>query len=536
LDTATAGFGASGGQQLTEETTGVFKSTLTVDGATGSNPIVVVATTDGWSTRTVDDETITLDTTGPSVLTATAIGNRKVLVNFNETLYTASSSVTAANFGISPTTGVTSISTAAAQPSKTAVLLTFTGTASTGITYTVTANSSVKDETTINGVGAANYATFTTPGADTLAPTVESTVVAIGDTKVTVYLTDDSGKAAVDIQSDIGSSPTRITSVTKDGVTVNGVITNDTTNVACIFTPSTPFAAGTYFVNLTVADLAGNTGLRSTTFTVHGDVSCAANPTTITIVGGTSTITASLGLAPYTAAITSDTTGGATITTGSSPWTLTPGATAGSVTVTISDSQTPARTCDVTVAYTPCVLTVAATKSAANAEKISIGATGGVLPYVYELMTATATGAAIDPLSGDYLAPAAGASAETETIMATDANGCSGTTTVKISTDAVVVTTTGSGTASVTISGGTGATFAIHDGVGAVTAGGVFTSSTEDGVGVVRVTKGTETADVIIKVASGICTVESPVMVQDVNMDGAVNINDLTPVIDKILE
>jgi hypothetical protein len=119
--------------------------------------------------------------------------------------------------------------------------------------------------------------------------------------------------------------------------------------------------------------------------------------------------------------------------------------------------------------------------------------------------------------------------------MATDANGCSGTTTVKISTDAVAVTTTGSGTASVTISGGTGATFAIDDGVGAVTAGGVYTS-TEDGVGVVKVTVGTEWAKVIIKVEGGICTVESPVMVQDVNMDGAVNINDLTPVIDKILE
>jgi len=535
LDTATAGFGTSGGQQLTEETTGVFKSTLTVDGATGSNPIVVVATTDGWSNRTVDDETITLDTTGPSVLTATAIGNRKVLVNFNETLYTASSSVTAANFGISPTTGVTSISTAAAQPSKTAVLLTFTGTASTGITYTVTANSSVKDETTINGVGAANYATFTTPGADTTAPTILSTVVATGDTSVTVSVTDDSGSAAVDISSSIGSSATKITSVTKGGNVVSGTITNNVTNVACIFTPTSAFTAGDYVVNLTVADLAGNTGLRTATFTIYGDVSCSANPATITIVGGTSTITATGGKAPYTAAITSDTTGGATITTGSSPWTLTPGATAGSVTVRITDSQTPARTCDVTVAYAPCVLTVAATKSAANAEKISVSASGGTAPYVYHFMTATPTGAAIDPLSGDYLAPEAGASAETETIMATDANGCSGTTTVKISTDAVEVTTTGSGTASVTISGGTGATFAIDDGVGAVTAGGVYTS-TEDGVGVVKVTVGTEWAKVIIKVEGGICTVESPVMVQDVNMDGSVNINDLTPVIDKILE
>jgi len=315
---------------------------------------------------------------------------------------------------------------------------------------------------------------------------------------------------------------------------VSGTITNDVTNVACIFTPASgTFASGTYVVNISATDLAGNQALLSTGFTVSGDVTCSANPTTVTLIGGTSTITASGGLAPYTAAITSDSTGGATLS-GSSPWTLTVGSTAGSVTVRITDSQTPGRTCDVTVTYTPCILTVAATNSAANAEKISVGATGGVLPYVYELTTATATGAAIDPLSGDYLAPAAGATDETETIMATDANGCSGTTTVKISSNAVALTITGSGTATVTISGGTGAIFAIQDGVGAVTAGGVYTSSS-DGVGIVRVTN-TETADVIIKVEGGICTVQSPVMVQDVNMDGAVNVNDLTPVVDKILE
>jgi len=521
---------------LTETSSGVYKTTSTfptVSSADSSGTLAVIATTDSWATRTVATDSITLDNTAPSVTSCVAVGNTKVLVNFNETLDTTTANI-AGNFSISPSTGVVGISTAAAQPSKTSVLLGFTGTAVVGTTYTVTATSSVKDETTINGVGAANYATFVGIPADTTAPTISSTVVATGDTSVTVYITDDSGSAAVSISSIIASSNTKITSVTKGGNVVSGTITNNVTNVACIFTPTTAFTGGDYVVNLTVADLAGNTGLRTTAFTIYGDVTAVANPTTITIVGGTSTITATGGKAPYTATIASDTTGGATLS-GSSPWTLTPGTTAGSVTVTVSDSQIPARTYDVTVAYTPCVLTVAATKSAANAEKISVGATGGVLPYVYELTTATATGAAIDPLSGDYLAPAAGASAEIETIMATDANGCSGTTTVKISTDAVAVTTTGSGTASVTISGGTGATFAIHDGVGAVTAGGVYTS-TEDGVGIVRVTKGTETAKVVISVEDGICTVESPVAVQDVNMDGAVNVNDLTPVIDKILE
>ena len=325
--------------------------------------------------------------------------------------------------------------------------------------------------------------------------------------------------------------------MTKDLNTVSGTITNDTANVACIFTPDSPFVPGTYVINLEVADLAGNNALRNVSFTVLGPPTCTADPSPITILGGTSTITASGGLPPYTAAITDDTTGGATLT-GSGPWTLTPGATQGSVTVTVSDSQTPARTCDVTVAYAPCELTLSTTKSAVNGEKISVGATGGVLPYVYELTTATVTGAAIDPVSGDYLAPSVSGSTvavETETIKATDANGCSGTTTVAISTDAVEITEiTGSGTDTVTITGPEGATCAIDDGVGTVT-NCVYTS-TEDGVGVVKVTNGTEWAKVIIKVEGGICTVESPVMVQDVNMDGAVNINDLTPVIDKILE
>jgi len=225
------------------------------------------------------------------------------------------------------------------------------------------------------------------------------------------------------------------------------------------------------------------------------------------------------------AAITADTTGGATLT-GTGPWTLTmSGSTAGSVTVRITDSQTPGRTCDVTVGYTPCVLTVAATKSAANNEKISIAATGGTLPYVYELTTATATGAAIDPLSGDYLAPKAGATEEIESIMATDTEGCIGTTTVKISTDAVAVTTTDSGTVSVTINGPEGATYA-NTGVGSL-ADNVFSAGAVNGVGVVNVTATSgEWAKVVILVKDGISTVKNPVPVEDVNMDGSIDCHD----------
>jgi hypothetical protein len=186
------------------------------------------------------------------------------------------------------------------------------------------------------------------------------------------------------------------------------------------------------------------------------------------------------------------------------------------------------------ISDTPCELTVSTTKSAVNGEKISISASGGTSPYVYKLITATLTGAAIDPISGDYLAPVARAEAETEIIQVIDANGCVGTSTVKISPAAVAVTTTGSGTASVTINGPADATYAIDSGVGSLI-GNVYTS-TGDGIGVIKVAKDNEWAKVIIKIENGICMVVDTVPVQDVNMDGAVDINDLTPVIDKILE
>jgi hypothetical protein len=198
------------------------------------------------------------------------------------------------------------------------------------------------------------------------------------------------------------------------------------------------------------------------------------------------------------------------------------------------------RTATVTITVSEqCVLTVSPTKSAANREKISITASGGTPPYVYEISAGTdpLTGicGAIDPLSGDYLAPSIASCTGTDTIKATDTTGCSGTAEVKVSADAVSVTTSGSGTASVTITGPTGATYAVDSGVGSVTASGVYTS-TSDGVGVVKVTATSgEWAKVIIKVTSGICTVEDPIAVTDVNMSGTTTTSDLTPVIDKIL-
>jgi hypothetical protein len=379
--------------------------------------------------------------------------------------------------------------------------------------------------------------------------------------------------------------------VLKNGVSQSGVITNDTASVASIFTPDSPFTTGTYNINIAVADLAGNTGLRSTSFTVYEPLACAVNPSTITMLGDTATISASGGKSPYTETITSDTTGGATIT-GSGPWTLIPGPTAGSITVRISDSQTPARTCDVTVTYTPCILTVAASKSAVNGEKISVAASGGTPPYVFELTTIAPTGAAIDPLSGDYLAPSVsgGTAAGTamsgtleppersstiyiETIRATDVNRCIGTTTVKISASALSVTTevladkvyfsvsigTGSSGSGgiiirpsaegedvvlsihnadmVSTTGMEGVTAELLNSCGSVDSSGVYTAPSEKTcVASVKLSKGGEWAKVFIEVKNGIPEVIEGIEVQDVNMDTIVDVNDITPVLDWILK
>ncbi|MCX5886496.1 MAG: hypothetical protein NT096_11420, partial [Proteobacteria bacterium] len=124
----------SGTPTMTEVSSGVYSGTVTVN-TTSNGTANVIASTDSFASRVVSTDTITIDNTGPSVSSVTAIGCRNVLVNFNETLRTGSGTggayTPAANyFGISPTTGVTSISTAVPRPGNTSVLLTFTGSAS----------------------------------------------------------------------------------------------------------------------------------------------------------------------------------------------------------------------------------------------------------------------------------------------------------------------------------------------------------------------------------------------------------------------
>ena len=530
---------------FTEYGIGQYRGTITAGTiASGTTSVKAQGTMD-LVQYTESSESLTVDNTAPTVTSAQGAGTTAILVTFSEQMNNNVALTATASYSIiGSLSGTRAPSTTGIFRSPNQVVLQTTGTPTiAGETVIVDVAATDVRDLTFNSVSfgsdlnLVDRAQYTSSAADTVAPTISGVTVGADNKTVTATMTDVAGSAAVDISNDMTTTKTKVTQVLKGVVPQDGVITNNASAVQCIFTANTALENGSdYTVVVQATDLAGNLATRTSAFTVCGDPVATADPLTVA-PGGTSTVSATGAQGPLTAAIATDTSGGATIS-GSGPWTVTAGP--GSATeetqivVTVTDGCS-SRTDDVTITVSKiCVLTVSATKSAVNGEKISVSASGGVLPYVYELTTATATGAAIDPVSGDYLAPAAGATAETETIKATDANGCSGTATVKISTDAITVTTTGSGTASVTISGGTGATFAILDGVGSVT-GGVYTSAA-DGVGVVQVTKGTETAKVIIKVASGICTVESPVAVQDVNMDGAVDVNDLTPVIDKILE
>jgi hypothetical protein len=196
------------------------------------------------------------------------------------------------------------------------------------------------------------------------------------------------------------------------------------------------------------------------------------------------------------------------------------------------------RTATVTITVSEqCVLTVSPTKSAANKEEISITASGGKGPYVYEISAPAEPCGSIDPLSGDYMAPSAESCTGTDTIMATDISGCTGTTQVKISSDAVSVKTSSDGSASITITEPTDASVTQEFGAGTL-AGNVYTAASgESDVAILKVTDPTsgEWARVIIRVENGTCKVKEPIAVTDVDMNGVTTTRDLTPIIDWIL-
>jgi len=340
-----------------------------------------------------------------------------------------------------------------------------------------------------------------------------------------------------------------------------------------------------------VYDLAGNFAVRTQAFSVCGMPSAMANPETVK-PKETSQVSVSGSLGPYTAEITSDTSGGASIS-GSSPgpWTVTAGPGSPSeetqIVVTVTDSCS-GQTSVVTITVNKqCILTVSASKSAANGEKISVRATGGTPPYVFELTTFTPASAPylakgssmtietptslgkIDPLSGDYLAPSAGSpgSATIATIQAEDVNGCTGATTVKISPMALAVTTevvadkvyfsVSTGTAgssqiaprsealftddsirigdAISTTGMEGVTAEVLNDCGSVDGSGVYTAPPEKNcIADVKLTKGEEWAKVFILVKEGIPEVIEGIKVEDVNMDTVVDGSDLTPIIDWI--
>ena len=252
----------------------------------------------------------------PTGMSVTISGANQTGKNFTATAviyYNISGTVSYNGTGLSGVTMTLSGSGTGSETTDASGNYIFTG-LSNG-TYTVTPSLSgyiftpTGMSVTISGANKTGVNFTASTHLDTQAPTIESVVVADDNSKVTVYLTDNSGKEAVDISSVVSTSKTRITSVTKGGNVINGVITNDVTNVACIFTPSAgTFSAGDYTVNLNVADKAGNSGLLSGQFTVGGNYSISGTVTyngtglssvTVTLLGSSSGSTTTSGSGSY---------------------------------------------------------------------------------------------------------------------------------------------------------------------------------------------------------------------------------------------
>jgi len=529
---------------FTEGPAGTYTGTVVMTSSTAA-AVKLQGTMDFYAQSALSPQSLIVDNVAPTVASAGPIGLKAVLLGFSEQMKDNAAIILNTNYAVSgSSSGAMSGLTVELRPGATQVLLKWTSTLVQGETATVTAAlaSGIADVVG-NGLGMPNTITYTAPAPDTTAPIILNVTSNTDGLNVTTCFDDPpNGVFAVDITNPPATSNTKVIAVYKSGVPLDGVVTNDLSNVCSIFTPTVPFTPGEYQVVADVADLAGNLGVRTQVFTVVvcGTPVASASPALINPLG-TSTVSVTGAIGPFTPSIVSDTSGGASLTgtiPGSGPWTINAGPGSDVVTlivIRVTDSCS-GRTSDVeiNVRAVCAALTLDALKSAVNGEKITIIASGGVPPYVYELVSSE-TGAAIDPISGDYLAPAAAGDDETETIRATDTTGCTGTIQVKISVNAVASPhTVGSGTSSVTIHGPVGATYE-KTGVGSL-ADNVFSASDVNGVGVVKVTATSgEWAKVVILVNDGICTVKSPVPVADVNMDGVVDVNDLPPVIGVIL-
>ena len=237
-----------------------------------------------------------------------------------------------------------------------------------------------------------------------------------------------------------------------------------------------PATAGSAVVRVT--DAIGQTA--NSTVTINSTL--AISPASVNLViSGTQTFSSSGGVSPYTYSIVS---GGGSIVAATGAFTAP--ATAGSVTVRVTDSLSNTSNATVTVVS---ALTISpATKTLAVNNLFTFSASGGLAPYTFSIFSG---GGSIVAATGAYTAPATSGSA---VIQVTDSLGQTSNSTVTINSALAISpaapTLAVSGTQTFSATGGVSPyTYSIFSGGGTIVAAtGAFTAPATAGTVTVRVT------------------------------------------------
>ena len=274
-----------------------------------------------------------------------------------------------------------------------------------------------------------------------------------------VTITDTNGcTASTPVTVNGANAPSLTTSTTSTGCTVaNGTATANATggtpgytyqwSDAQITQTATGLAAGTYFV--TVTDTNGCIAVTSANISVSASplVTVIGNPTGCTVNNGSAVATPNGGTPPFTYlwnnGLTTDTVNGLAL---------------GTYTITITDANgcTATNSVNITVASNPTVITSVLSNDSCNGDNNGsaiANVSGGLPNYTYSWSNSQTTPSATGLIAGSY------------TVIVTDANGCTSSSSVTITQPSVLtdtITTSNincyndsNGTATIIPSGGT---------------------------------------------------------------------------------